>query len=109
MLPLEIWFVMSCVALGPEEQNQFMVEAAVVLGKPAASAAARTRYAAFPSFIWLMLKVLRSANDCQAYIATANILDELSVDSRLFNDLLQERVDEIIELCVLEFSFEALG
>ncbi len=49
MLPEAIWFAMSCVALSPEEQNRFTVEAAVVFGKPAASAAARSLYAALPS------------------------------------------------------------
>jgi len=49
MLPEAIWFATSWVALRPEEQNRFTVEAAVVLGNPAARAAARTRYAALPS------------------------------------------------------------
>jgi hypothetical protein len=45
MLPKAIWFAISCVALRPEEQNRFTVEAAVVFGKPAARAAARSLYA----------------------------------------------------------------
>jgi hypothetical protein len=49
MLPFDIWLAMSCVALRPEEQNRFTEEAAVVFGNPAASEAARTMYAAFPS------------------------------------------------------------
>jgi hypothetical protein len=101
MLPLEIWFAMSCVALRPEEQKRFTVEAAVVLGKPAASAAARTRYAAFPSLTWLVLENARSAGEGQAYIATADILDQPRIDFRLINDFLEQRIDEIIELCVL--------
>jgi hypothetical protein len=47
--PLEIWFAISWVALRPEEQKRFTVEAAVVFGNPAARAAARRTYAAFPS------------------------------------------------------------
>jgi hypothetical protein len=49
MLPFDIWLAMSCVAFRPEEQNRFTEEAAVVFGNPAASEAARTMYAAFPS------------------------------------------------------------
>jgi hypothetical protein len=43
MEPLEIWFAISWVAFRPEEQKRLTVEAAVVLGNPAARAAARTR------------------------------------------------------------------
>lgn len=42
MEPSAIWFAMSCVALSPEEQKRFTVEAPDVLGKPAARAAARS-------------------------------------------------------------------
>lgn len=52
MLPLVIWFAMSCVAFNPDEQNRFTVDAAVVVGKPAARAAARTLYAALPSLTY---------------------------------------------------------
>lgn len=43
-----------------------------------------------------------------AYIATADILDQLRVNFRLFNDLLQERVYKIVELCILESTLETL-
>ena len=74
MLPLEIWLAMSWVALRPEEQNRLTVEAAVVLGKPAASEAARTRYAALASLTCSALENVRYA-DGMAYIATADVLD----------------------------------
>jgi len=38
---MEIWFAMSWTAFRPEEQKRLTEEAAVVLGKPAASEAAR--------------------------------------------------------------------
>ena len=31
-----------------------------------------------------------------AYIATADVFDELRIDIRLFNDLLEERVEEVV-------------
>jgi len=43
MLPLLIWLAMSWTAFRPEEQKRLTVEAAVVLGNPAARDAARTR------------------------------------------------------------------
>lgn len=42
MLPVAIWFAMSCVALRPDEQKRLTEEALVVLGKPAERRAART-------------------------------------------------------------------
>jgi dsRNA-specific ribonuclease len=45
----------------------------------------------------------------EAYIAAANVLHELRVNFRLFDDFLQQRVDEIIELGIFESSLEALG
>lgn len=41
IVPVMISFAMCCVAVKPDEQNRAAVEAAVVLGKPAASEAAR--------------------------------------------------------------------
>jgi hypothetical protein len=49
MLPAIIWLAMSWTALSPEEQKRLTEDAAVVLGKPAARAAARILYAAFES------------------------------------------------------------
>lgn len=46
MLPVVIWLAMSCTALSPDEQNRFTALAPEVCGKPAASMAARTLYAA---------------------------------------------------------------
>lgn len=48
MLPLLIWFAISCSALRPDEQNRLTDEAPEVLGNPAAKAAARTMFAALP-------------------------------------------------------------
>ena len=41
MLPVVIWFAMSCTAFRPDEQKRLTQLAAVVLGKPAAREAAR--------------------------------------------------------------------
>jgi len=43
------------------------------------------------------------------YIATADILHELRIDPRLLYDLLEQRVEEVIELRIFESTFEALG
>lgn len=45
----------------------------------------------------------------KTYIATADILNELGVQLRLRNDLLQQRVDQKIKLCVFKAAFEAFG
>lgn len=42
MLPILIWLAMSCTDFSPEEQKRLTEEPPVVLGKPAASDAART-------------------------------------------------------------------
>jgi hypothetical protein len=52
---------------------------------------------------------MRLADLREAYIATTNVLHELRIDFRLFDDLLKQRVDEIIELSIFESSLEALG
>ena len=99
---------MSWVALRPEEQNRFTLEAAVVLGKPAAREAARTRYAALPSLTYCVSEIVRRADGREAYIATADVLDKLRVDFRFLDDFLEERIYEVIELSILKSTFEAL-
>ena len=47
--PVTIWFAMSWVAFNPDEQNLAVEDAEVVLGKPAASAAALQYRPALPS------------------------------------------------------------
>ena len=47
--PEDIAFAICCVAVSPDEQNRAQLYAAVVFGKPAASAAALTKFAALPS------------------------------------------------------------
>jgi hypothetical protein len=49
MDPLPIAWAMSATALRPEEQKRFRLEQLAVLGKPAASAAARSLYEALLS------------------------------------------------------------
>lgn len=56
MLPVLIWFAMSCTALRPDEQKRFTEEAPVVLGNPAARAAVRTVNAALPSLTYFSCK-----------------------------------------------------
>lgn len=41
-----------------------------------------------------------------AYISTANILDEFGVEVRFLDDLLQQRIGQEVQLCVLESSLE---
>lgn len=41
MLPVAIWLAICCTARRPDEQKRLAEETAVVLGKPAARAAAR--------------------------------------------------------------------
>lgn len=45
----------------------------------------------------------------KTYIATANILHKLRIQFRLLNNLLQQRVNQVIQLCILESSFKTFG
>jgi hypothetical protein len=58
--------------------------------------------------IWTW-QIWRRRGDTRTYIATADILDKLRVDFRLLDDLLEQRVDEVIELGVFESTLKALG
>lgn len=43
------------------------------------------------------------------YISQTYIFDHLRIEIGFLDDLLQQRVDEIVELCVFEPALEALG
>jgi hypothetical protein len=43
----------------------------------------------------------------EAYIATADILDEFGVDFRLLDHLLEQCIDEIVELSIFNSALEA--
>lgn len=64
MCPRLIWFAISWTALRPEEQNRLTEAAAVVLGKPAARDAARTKYAALCSLTWSYVSILAYLEVC---------------------------------------------
>lgn len=80
MLPSLIWFAMSCTAFKPDEQNRFTVEAATVLGKPAARDAARSLYAALPSLTFLYLSHGHARGVGPTDISQAYILNHLRIN-----------------------------
>ena len=43
------------------------------------------------------------------YIATADIFDELRVNLRLFEDFLEDGIEEEIEFGIFETTFEGFG
>jgi hypothetical protein len=45
----------------------------------------------------------------ETYIAAADVLDELRIDFRFLDDLLEQRIDEVIQLSIFESALEAFG
>jgi len=48
-------------------------------------------------------------DNAKTHIATADILDELRVDFGLLDNLLEQRIDEVVELSIFESTLEAFG